>query len=295
MAMTEGESGADDIVCNGFKDDSYIEAVILATKLAAPSSRWSENFDELALILKPPAPTRSGRASAVRVKLASEGAGPLAGIVRREVEVRPVRDRDPRAVPRAARARDGGLPAARALPPGQPAAGHPPRQGCRQTSSAHVYAELKLMRRGAGATYDVGGVARRRLRRAVAQLRLAMNYTLAEYASDVGLTRRSPKRLQRERGIDHPVIVSESGRAIAAHHSLARVQHARQLRRLDRIHSEASRIRGNSPADAEVPQPVTGPARRLSLDHRAAPRRVLPRRASKGAANRRCRCSTSAT
>jgi len=39
MALTEGESERM-IVCNGFKDDSYIEAVILATKLAAPSSRW---------------------------------------------------------------------------------------------------------------------------------------------------------------------------------------------------------------------------------------------------------------
>ena len=40
MAMTEN---APDrlIICNGFKDDSYIEAVTLATKLGAPSFRSS--------------------------------------------------------------------------------------------------------------------------------------------------------------------------------------------------------------------------------------------------------------
>jgi arginine decarboxylase len=44
-----------------------------------------------------------------------------------------------------------------------------------------------------------------------------MNYTLAEYASDVVYRIAN---VCNARGIDHPVIVSESGRAIAAHHSL---------------------------------------------------------------------------
>ena len=44
-----------------------------------------------------------------------------------------------------------------------------------------------------------------------------MNYTLAEYASDVVYRIAN---VCNARGIEHPVIVSESGRAIAAHHSL---------------------------------------------------------------------------
>src|SRR5260221_310689 len=40
------------VVCNGFKDDSYIEAVILATKLGRTFILVVENFEEIHLILK---------------------------------------------------------------------------------------------------------------------------------------------------------------------------------------------------------------------------------------------------
>ena len=40
------------VVCNGFKDDSYIEAVILATKLGRTIIPVVENFEEIHLILK---------------------------------------------------------------------------------------------------------------------------------------------------------------------------------------------------------------------------------------------------
>ncbi|MEY4762611.1 MAG: hypothetical protein RLZZ200_2467, partial [Pseudomonadota bacterium] len=51
MAMTE-DSHDRLIICNGFKDSSYIEAVILATKLGRTIIPVVENFSELALILK---------------------------------------------------------------------------------------------------------------------------------------------------------------------------------------------------------------------------------------------------
>ncbi len=62
----------------------------------------------------------------------------LARLRRREIQVRAVRQRDPRAGRYAARARDARLPGARALPSGQPAAGHPPRQGRDQRAGARV-------------------------------------------------------------------------------------------------------------------------------------------------------------
>ena len=40
------------VVCNGFKDDSYIEAVILATKLGRTIIPVVENFEEIHAILK---------------------------------------------------------------------------------------------------------------------------------------------------------------------------------------------------------------------------------------------------
>lgn len=63
------------IVCNGFKDDSYIEAVILATKLGRTIIPVIENFDELALVLKHAQRYQVRPRIGVRVKLASEGAG----------------------------------------------------------------------------------------------------------------------------------------------------------------------------------------------------------------------------
>ena len=74
MAMTEN---APDrlIVCNGFKDDSYIEAVTLATKLGRTIIPVVENFDELSLILKHADRYQVRPRIGVRVKLVTEGSG----------------------------------------------------------------------------------------------------------------------------------------------------------------------------------------------------------------------------
>ncbi|HEY7638741.1 MAG TPA: arginine decarboxylase, partial [Steroidobacteraceae bacterium] len=74
MAMTE-DAPERMIVCNGFKDDSYIEAVILATKLGRTIIPVIENFDELKLVLRNADKYQVRPRIGVRVKLASEGAG----------------------------------------------------------------------------------------------------------------------------------------------------------------------------------------------------------------------------
>ena len=97
MAMTEGDSERL-IICNGFKDDSYIEAVILATKLGRKIIPVVENFSELqthpqARRALPGAPEdRRARETRERRRRA------LARVGRREVEVWPLHHRDPRAV-----------------------------------------------------------------------------------------------------------------------------------------------------------------------------------------------------
>ena len=63
------------VVCNGFKDDSYIEAVILATKLGRTIIPVVENYEEIHLILKHAERYGVRPKIGVRVKLASEGAG----------------------------------------------------------------------------------------------------------------------------------------------------------------------------------------------------------------------------
>src|SRR5258707_12388114 len=79
---------------------------------------------------------------------------------------------------------------------------------------AHVYAELKIM--GAGLQYiDIGGGLGVDYDGSGTNFESSMNYTLNEYASDVVYRIKS---VCDARDVPHPMIVSESGRAIAAHH-----------------------------------------------------------------------------
>ena len=81
---------------------------------------------------------------------------------------------------------------------------------------AHVYAELKLL--GAGLQYiDVGGGLGVDYDGSGTNFASSMNYTLNEYANDVVYRIAN---VCNTRKIAHPMIVSESGRAIAAHHSV---------------------------------------------------------------------------
>ena len=74
MAMTENAPERL-IICNGFKDDSYIEAVTLATKLGRTIIPVVENFEELGLILEHAHSYGVRPRIGVRVKLFSEGSG----------------------------------------------------------------------------------------------------------------------------------------------------------------------------------------------------------------------------
>jgi len=248
MAMTEG---APDrlIVCNGFKDDSYIEAVTLATKLGRTIIPVVENFEELGLILKH-ADTYGVRPRiGVRVKLFSEGSGRWSasagekskfGLFITEIlELFNV------------------LKERNMLDCLQLVHCHPGSQlqDIRRVKDAinelaHVYAELKLM--GAGLQYiDVGGGLGVDYDGSGTNFSSSMNYTLNEYASDVVYRVAS---VCNARNIPHPVIVSESGRAVAAYHSLL-IFDALGSSALDKF-----RVTGEVAEDyngnEELPQPV---------------------------------------
>ena len=78
-----------------------------------------------------------------------------------------------------------------------------------------------------------------------------MNYTLAEYASDVVYRIAN---VCNARGIEHPVIVSESGRAIAAHHSVL-VFNTLGCSRLDQFRVD-EKAEQDVACGERVPQPV---------------------------------------
>jgi arginine decarboxylase len=214
MAVTES-AGDRLIVCNGFKDSSYIEAVILATKLGRTIIPVVENFAELELILRHAKSYAVRPRIGVRVKLASEGSGRWRdsagekskfGLFATEI------------IELLTTLRTEGMEDCLKLVHCHPGS---QLQDIRRVKDAinelaHVYAELKLA--GAGLEYiDVGGGLGIDYDGTGTNYSSSMNYTLDEYANDVVYRIAS---VCNARGVEHPMIVSESGRAIAAHHSV---------------------------------------------------------------------------
>jgi len=249
MALTE-DAPDRMIVCNGFKDDSYIEAVILATKLGRTIIPVIENFEELHLVLKHAEKYQVRPRIGVRVKLASEGAG---------------RWRDS-----AGEKSKFGLFVSESLALVDTLKQHnmldalelvhchpgSQLQDIRRVKDAinelaHVYAELKLMG-GAGLKYiDVGGGLGVDYDGSRTNFESSMNYTMNEYASDVVYRIAS---VCNARGIEHPIIVSESGRATAAHHSVL-VFNTLGSSALDQFRV-SGRPQEDYKGDEELPQPV---------------------------------------
>jgi len=248
MAMTENAPERL-IVCNGFKDDSYIEAVTLATKLGRTIIPVVENFEELGLILKHAETYQVRPRIGVRVKLFTEGSGRWSasagekskfGLFITEIlELFNV-----------LKARDmlDCLQLVHCHPGSQ-------LQDIRRVKDAinelaHVYAELKLM--GAGLQYiDVGGGLGVDYDGSGTNFASSMNYTLNEYASDVVYRIAS---VCNARDIPHPKIVSESGRAVAAYHSVL-IFDALGSSALDKFRVTGDRAEDYN-GEEELPQPV---------------------------------------
>ncbi len=263
MAMTEN---APDrlIICNGFKDDSYIEAVTLATKLGRTIIPVVENFDELSLILKHADKYQVRPRIGVRVKLVTEGSGKWRdstgekskfGLFITEIlelfQVLKTRDM---------------------LDCLQLVHCHPGSQlqDIRRVKDAineltHVYAELKLM--GAGLQYiDIGGGLGVDYDGSSTNFSSSMNYTLNEYASDVVYRIAS---VCNARDIPHPMIISESGRAVAAYHSVL-VFDALGSSALDKF-----QVTGQEDKDYDGQEELPQPVRDLFVAFRAVSRRRL--------------------
>ncbi|MBS0375606.1 MAG: biosynthetic arginine decarboxylase [Proteobacteria bacterium] len=248
LAMTE-DTPDRLIICNGFKDDSYIETVILAAKLGRRIVPVVENFAELGLILKHAEKYGVRPQIGVRVKLAAEGAGrwrESAGekskfglFINEILEVVGV-------------LREHGMLDCLKLVHCHTGSQLQDIRRVKEavTELAHVYAELKLM--GAGLEYlDIGGGLGVDYDGSRTNFESSMNYTLNEYAGDVVYRIASVCNARR---IPHPQIISESGRAIAAHHSVL-VFNVLGASALDQFRV-AGRLEDDSRDGGEVPQPV---------------------------------------
>jgi arginine decarboxylase len=204
------------IICNGFKDDDYIRSVTLAAKLGRNILPVVEKLDELDLILKHAEREGVRPRLGVRIKLAAEGAGRWRGssgakskfglFVGEVIEL-------------ARRLEREGLQESLEL-----VHCHPGSQlhDIRRVKDAigelaHVYAELIGMGSSGLRYLDVGGGLGVDYDGSRTSSASSMNYTLQEYASEVVYRVAS---VCAEREVPHPILVTESGRALAAYQSM---------------------------------------------------------------------------
>jgi arginine decarboxylase len=212
LAVADNETP---IICNGFKDDEYIEMVMLARKIGRNIIPVVEKFTELDLILRHSKSVGVRPVIGVRLKLASRGSG-------RWKSSGGYRSKFGLTVTEALRVLDL-LKAEGMEDTLQLLHFHLGSQitNIRQvkaavTEAARIYVELRKM--GAGLIYmDVGGGLGIDYDGSQTDFESSVNYTLQEYANDVVYHIQT---VCDETSAPHPTIITESGRAVAAYHSM---------------------------------------------------------------------------
>ncbi len=212
VAMTDAQTP---IICNGFKDDEFIEMALLAQKIGRHVIPVVEKYTELGLILKYAEKLGVRPRIGMRVKLASRGSGrwhasggyrSKFGLTVSEI-LQGLQELQERGMQDCVKLLHFHLGSQ--------------ITNIRQVKEAlneatRVYVELA--KRGAGLEYlDVGGGLGVDYDGSQTNFESSMNYTLHEYASDVVYQIQS---VCDEVGVPHPHIISESGRAISAFHSV---------------------------------------------------------------------------
>ena len=203
------------IMCNGFKDDEYIEMVMLATKIGRQITTVIEKYTELDLVARHAQRIGVRPRIGLRLKLASRGSG-------RWKSSGGFRSKFGLTVSEAVRALDQlkQLDMADCL---ELLHFH---LGSQITNIRHIKQAViegariysELARAGAGLKYlDVGGGLGIDYDGSQTDFESSVNYTLQEYANDVVY---HVQNVCDEAGVAHPTIISESGRAVVAYHSM---------------------------------------------------------------------------
>jgi len=203
------------IICNGFKDDEYIEMVMLAKKIGRQIIPVVEKYTELDLVTAHAQRIGVRPVIGLRMKLASRGSG-------RWKSSGGYRSKFGLTVSEALRA----LEQLKALGMADCLELLHFHLGSQITNIRHIKAAViesarifvELARAGAGLKcLDVGGGLGIDYDGSQTDFESSVNYTLQEYANDVVYHIQS---VCDEAGVPHPTIISESGRAVVAYHSM---------------------------------------------------------------------------
>jgi arginine decarboxylase len=213
LALTNGADTP--IICNGFKDDEFIRMTMLARKIGKQIIPVVEKFTELESIVRHSQDLNVKPLIGVRVKLASRGAG-------RWRSSAGYRSKFGLTITEVLEAIDylnqRGMADCLQLVHFHLGSQITNIRKVKEalTEASRVYAEL--VRVGAGLKYlDVGGGLGIDYDGSQTDFESSVNYTLQEYANDVVFRIKS---VCDEAGIPHPTIISESGRAVVAYHSV---------------------------------------------------------------------------
>jgi len=213
MAMLDDEEAL--IVCNGYKDEEYIETALMASKLGRTVLIVVEKYSELSLIAEVAKKVGVRPRIGMRVKLAAKGSGRWEasggdrskfGLSTREVveAVEFLRANDLLSCFELLHFHLGSqISAIRAV-----------KNALREAGRFYVEvhrmgAPLKYFDAGGGLGVDYDG--------SQTNFASSMNYTTQEYANDIVF---SLQEICDAGGVPHPTIVTESGRAVVAHHSM---------------------------------------------------------------------------
>jgi arginine decarboxylase len=203
------------IICNGFKDAEFIETAMLAQKIGRNIIPVVEKYTELGLILEYAEKVGVRPQIGMRVKLASRGSGRWQssggfrskfGLTVTEI-MRGLEELKARGMEDCFKLLHFHLGS-------QITNIRIVKQALNE--GARVYTELAKL--GAGLRYiDVGGGLGVDYDGSQTNFESSMNYTLEEYANDVVYHIQT---VCDEANVPHPTIVSESGRAVVAYHSV---------------------------------------------------------------------------
>ena len=212
VALADNETP---IICNGFKDTEFIEMVMLAQKIGRNIIPVVERFSELPQLLDCAERIGVRPNIGMRMKLATRGSG--------------------RWHASAGFRSKFGLSVSELMKGVDLLAGRDMsdcfqllhfHQGSQITNIRHIKAALnesarvyvELVKRGAGLKFlDVGGGLGVDYDGSQTNFESSVNYSLQEYANDVV---SHVQNVCDDAGIEHPTIMSESGRAVVAYHSM---------------------------------------------------------------------------
>jgi arginine decarboxylase len=257
LSATAGGPGVNGmpVICNGFKDDEFIETVILATKLGRNIIPVVEKWTELELLVKHAKRYGVRPKIGLRVKLSSKGAG-------RWESSAGVRSKF-------------GLFVSELLAAIEYLQKHE-MLDCLNLLHCHVGSQLydirvfknavnelshiycEMVKLGAGLQYlDIGGGMGVDYDGSQSAWSSSINYSVQEYAADVVYRIKSVCDSAK---VKHPTIISESGRAMVAYSSIlvmdvlgsSKFEATPDLAKIE----QAMRWEATNGDDREVPQPV---------------------------------------